>query len=70
MKSATGNDDWRHEWYAVEIDGKTRSRYGVYVEALKAGMELKQKARSVDGSIHFISVRINRLIALLTALAV
>ena len=43
MKSATGNDDLRHEWYAVEIDEKSRSRYGVYVEALKAGMELKQK---------------------------
>jgi hypothetical protein len=43
MKTATGNDDLRHEWYGVEIDGKIRSRYGVYVEALKAGMELKQK---------------------------
>ena len=43
MKSAIGNDDLRHEWYDVEIDGKIKSRYGVYVEALKAGMELKQK---------------------------
>jgi hypothetical protein len=29
--------------YAVEIDGKIRSVYGIFVEALKAGMELKQK---------------------------
>jgi hypothetical protein len=43
MKTAIGNDDLRHEWHVVEIDGKIRSRYGVYVEALKAGMELKQK---------------------------
>ena len=43
MKTATGNDDLRHEWYVVEIDGKLDQRYGVYVEALKAGVELKQK---------------------------
>jgi hypothetical protein len=43
MKTATGNDDLRHEWYVVEIDGKQDQRYGVYVEALKAGVELKQK---------------------------
>jgi hypothetical protein len=29
--------------YVVEIDGKIRSVYGIFVEALKAGMELKQK---------------------------
>ena len=43
MKTAIGNNDLRHEWYVVEIDGKIRSRYAVYTEALKAGMELKQK---------------------------
>jgi hypothetical protein len=43
MKTSIGNDDLRHEWYVVEIDGKIRSRYGAYIEALKAGMELKQK---------------------------
>jgi hypothetical protein len=43
MKTATGNDDLRHEWYVVEIDGKLDQRYGVYVEASKAGVELKQK---------------------------
>jgi len=45
MKTAAGNDDLRHEWYVVEIDGKPKSRYGVYVGTWKAGMELKQKFR-------------------------
>ena len=31
------------ESYVVEIDGNVRSAYGIFVEALKAGMELKQK---------------------------
>ena len=43
MKTAIENNDLSHEWYVVEIDGKIGSRYGVYIEALKAGMELKQK---------------------------
>ena len=43
MKTAIENNDLSHEWYVVEIDGKFGSRYGVYIEALKAGMELKQK---------------------------
>jgi hypothetical protein len=43
METAICNDDLRHEWYVVEIDGKIRSGYAVYIEALKAGMELKQK---------------------------
>ena len=29
--------------YVVEIDGKIRSAYRIYIEAIKAGMELKQK---------------------------
>ena len=43
MKTAIENHDLSHEWYAVEIDGKIGSRYGAYIEALKAGLELKQK---------------------------
>jgi hypothetical protein len=43
MKAATENNDLSHEWYILEIDGKFGSRYGVYIQALKAGMELKQK---------------------------
>ena len=29
--------------HAVEIDGKIASAYGIFVEALKTGLELKQK---------------------------
>ena len=43
MKTDIENSDSSHEWYVVELDGKIESRYGVYFEALKAGMELKQK---------------------------
>ena len=43
MKTDIENSDLFHECYVIEIDGKIESRYGVYIEALKAGMELKQK---------------------------
>jgi hypothetical protein len=43
MKTDIENNDLSHEWYVVEIDGKFESRHGIYIEALKAGMELKQK---------------------------
>jgi hypothetical protein len=43
MKTDIENNDLSHEWYVVEIDGKIESRHGIYIEALKAGMELKQK---------------------------
>ena len=43
MKAAIETNDWSHEWYVVEIDGKVTSGYRVFIEALKAGMELKQK---------------------------
>ena len=33
----------RPESYVVEIDGNFGSTHGVFVEALKAGLELKQK---------------------------
>jgi hypothetical protein len=42
MKSATENAAFS-ESYVVEIDGKIESVHRIYIEALKAGMELKQK---------------------------
>lgn len=45
MKTTIENNDLSHEWYVVEIDGKFGSRYGVYIEALKAGMELSRSFR-------------------------
>jgi len=43
MKTLVENNVLPPESYVVEIDGKIRSVYGIFVEALKAGMELKQK---------------------------
>ena len=42
MKAVTENAAFP-ESYVVEIDGKIESVYRIYIEALKAGMELKQK---------------------------
>jgi hypothetical protein len=43
MKTVIENNVLSPESYVVEIDGKIRSVYGIFIEALKAGMELKQK---------------------------
>jgi hypothetical protein len=43
MKTVIENKVFCPESYVVEIDGKIRSQYGIFIEALKAGMELKQK---------------------------
>lgn len=43
MKTDIEKCDLPHEWYVIEINGKIESEYGAYFEALKAGMELKQK---------------------------
>ena len=43
MQTVVEKNVLRPESYVVEIDGKIRSAYGIFVEALKAGMELKQK---------------------------
>jgi hypothetical protein len=42
MKPVTENAAFP-ESYVVEIDGKIESVHRIYIEALKAGMELKQK---------------------------
>ncbi|MGE5816785.1 MAG: hypothetical protein ACM37Z_02100 [Deltaproteobacteria bacterium] len=43
MKTVVENNVLSPESYVVEIDGKIRSVYRIFIEALKAGMELKQK---------------------------
>jgi len=40
------------ESYVVEIDGKIGSVYRMYVEALKVGMELKQKFPGSHIKVH------------------
>ena len=43
METVVEKNVLRPESYVVEIDGKTSSAYGIFVEALKTGLELKQK---------------------------
>ncbi len=43
MKTVIEDNILARESYVVEIDGKITSEYGIFVEALKAGMEMKQK---------------------------
>ena len=43
MKTVIENNVLSPEHYVVEIDGKIRSVYEIFIEALKAGMELKQE---------------------------
>jgi hypothetical protein len=43
MKGVIENNVSAPESYVVEIDGNIRSAYGIFIDALKAGMELKQK---------------------------
>lgn len=43
MKTVIEDNVLARESYVVEIDGKITSEYGIFVEALKAGMEMKQK---------------------------
>jgi hypothetical protein len=40
------------ECYVVEIDGKIRSEYRIYTEALKAGLELKREFPHSDIKVH------------------
>jgi len=40
------------ESYVVEIDGKIGSVYRIYIEALKAGMELKQRFPERQIKVH------------------
>ena len=43
MKTAMENSALPPESYVVEIDGNITSVFGIFPEALKAGMEPKQK---------------------------
>ena len=43
METVVEKNVLRPESYVVEIDGKIGSAYGIFVEALKTGLELKKK---------------------------
>jgi hypothetical protein len=41
-----------HECYVVEIDGEIQSQYRIFVEAVKAGLKLKQKFPNSEIKVH------------------
>jgi len=52
MKSAILTNVLRPESYILEIDGKIKSEYGIFAQALKAGLELKQKYPYSEVKVH------------------
>jgi len=52
MKSTILTNFLRPECYVLEIDGKIKSEYGIFTEALKAGLELKQKYPHSEVKVH------------------
>jgi hypothetical protein len=52
MKPVVEKNALPPESYVVEIDGTIRSAYGIFVEALKAGLELKQKFPQSQIKVH------------------
>lgn len=55
MNTVAENNVLPPESYVVEIDGKIRSVYGIFIEALKAGMELKQKFSHSHIKVHNVT---------------
>jgi hypothetical protein len=55
MNTVAENNVLPPEGYVVEIDGKIRSVYGIFIEALKAGMELKQKFPHSHIKVHNVT---------------
>jgi predicted SpoU family rRNA methylase len=52
METVVEKNVRRPDCYVVEIDGKIGSAYGIFVEALKAGLELKQKFPHSQIKVH------------------
>ena len=52
METVVEKNVLRPDAFVVEIDGKFKSVYGIFVEALKAGLELKQKFPHSQIKVH------------------
>ena len=55
MRTAIQNNALPPESYVVEIDGNVTSVFGIFLEALKAGMELKQKFPHSHIKVHNVT---------------
>ena len=52
MKIAGQGNSSTTRSFVVEIDGELNSQYGIFLEALKAGMELKRKFPQSQIKVH------------------
>ena len=52
MKIASFSDAPPDEHYVLEIDGKIKSEHGLFIEALKAGLKIKQQSPQSDVKVH------------------
>ena len=52
MKTAGHCDSSTTAFFVVEMDGEITSQYGIFLEALKAGMELKRKFPQSQIKVH------------------
>jgi hypothetical protein len=57
MKTAIQNNILTTDSFVVEIDGEIKSEYGTFSEALRAGMELKQKFPHRQIKVHDAEAR-------------
>jgi hypothetical protein len=48
MKDAIATHSLPHEYYVVQIDGRTKSGHRRFVDALRAGLQLKDQFRHHD----------------------
>jgi hypothetical protein len=55
MRTAVENSILSPESYVLEIDGKIEAVYRIFVEALKAGMELKLKFPQSQIKVHDVA---------------
>jgi len=52
MKTVNFSDAQPDERYVIEIDGKISSEYGIFADALKAGLKIKQQFPQSDVKVH------------------
>ena len=57
MKNSVTADSLSHESYILQIDGEVKSAHRRFIDALKAGMQLKQEFPRSDVKVRDLSLR-------------
>ncbi len=57
MKNSVTADSLSHEFYILQIDGEVKSAHRRFIDALKAGMQLKQEFPRSDVKVRDLSLR-------------